>query len=204
MCIYTSLNGQTCIIYIFISQREEVESYLLRLPSDAPIRFETVFPFDNGGADAPPLDMICGEKIATLDLIHLEGILGYRCVCVCVFKRLLAVQNGKSDRVIVNVCSLNEEYPTLMKMLLPWVDIAEYQARRMLEEQQCVSPVILDSLALVHGQLSYQMSTYTEMDDDSRPFTRHLMRRPGLALRKSMEMNGFARVPDAILQGGGT
>jgi hypothetical protein len=99
---------------------------------------------------------------------------------------------------------LNDEYPTLMKLLLPWVDVVEYQGHRMLEEQRCISPVLLDSIALAHGQLSYQMSMYTHSDEDNRVFTRHLMRRPGLAIRKSMELNGFVRVPDAVLLGGGT
>jgi len=102
------------------------------------------------------------------------------------------------------VCSLNDEYPTLIKMLLPWLDVLEYQGLRMLEEQHCISPVLLDSIALAHGQMAYQMAAFTTWDKDSRVFTRHLMRRPGLAIRRSMELNGFARVPDAVLLGGGT
>ena len=89
-----------------------------------------------------------------------------------------------------------------MKMLLPWVDVAEYQGKRMLANQNSISPTILDSLALAHGYLSYQMSAYIQDDEDSRLFTRHFMRKPGLALRKSMDLNGFARVPDLTLLGG--
>jgi hypothetical protein len=104
----------------------------------------------------------------------------------------------KVSMLLLMLCSLTDEYPTLTEMLLPWIDIVEYQGTRMLAEQHCISPLIMDSLALAHGQLSYIMSGFTG-DASDRVITQHFRRRPGLALRKSMERNGFARVPDSIL-----
>jgi hypothetical protein len=68
----------------------------------------------------------------------------------------------------------------------------------MLADQSCISPIILDSLALAHGHLSYIISCYENMKSD-RIFTHHFMRRPGHAIRRSMERNGYARIPDTIL-----
>lgn len=102
------------------------------------------------------------------------------------------------DIFLLLLYSLTDEYPTLTEMLLPWLDVLEYQGSRMLAEQNCISPLIMDSIALAHGQLSYIMSCYDGNASD-RVFTHHFVRRPGLALRKSMERNGFVRVPDSTL-----
>jgi hypothetical protein len=62
-------------------QREEVEDYVLRLPGDAPIRFETVFPMDILAGDLPGArNRYCASKIEMLHEIDLQSILGYRCV----------------------------------------------------------------------------------------------------------------------------
>lgn len=63
------------------TQREEVEDYVLRLPGDAPIRFETVFPMEIVADELPGArNRHCASIIEMLHAIDLQSILGYRCV----------------------------------------------------------------------------------------------------------------------------
>lgn len=62
-------------------QKTEVQEYLKRLPGDAPLRFETVFPLqhpENLDRDALGWNTICNGKVTLLALADMKGILGYR------------------------------------------------------------------------------------------------------------------------------
>lgn len=62
-------------------QRTELQNYLKRLPGDAPLRFETVFPLQhpqNFDLDALRWSATCNEKITLMALADVKSILGYR------------------------------------------------------------------------------------------------------------------------------